>query len=144
MVEIPDKVLEKIKDALKPMARSADFIDQFRSHMTDGDAMFHHESGRSSAKVTVKNARDARAVLHLLQLTDLGGLFVPRPYQYNRDKPSYGTVMPVDEWKSYVEAGGFIDYDGYGSLMRDGKLADRVVIWPSQAYLLPADVTHIC
>jgi len=51
-------------------------------------------------------------------------------------------VMTVEEWLESCEFGGFIDYDGYGSPMKDGKVA-RMTISPSRRHLVPKDATHI-
>ena len=47
---------------------------------------------------------------------------------------SCGTVMTVKDWLGCVENGGFIDYDGSGSLCRDGK-------WESETGISPSDIT---
>jgi len=44
--------------------------------------------------------------------------------------PEHGTVMPLTEFIECVESGGFIDYDGYGEYIKDGKLTD-INIYPS-------------
>lgn len=39
-------------------------------------------------------------------------------------------VMSLDDWKACVVAGGFIDYDGYGRYVKDGKKTN-IEIYPS-------------
>lgn len=40
------------------------------------------------------------------------------------DVPDYGDVMLLVDFISNCECGGFIDYDGYGSYIKDGKETD--------------------
>lgn len=44
--------------------------------------------------------------------------------------PEYGDVMPLEHFKDNVESGGFIDYDGFGHYVKDGKESD-IEIYPS-------------
>lgn len=44
--------------------------------------------------------------------------------------PDYGTVMSLKEFIECVKSGGFIDYDGYGSYVKDGK-ESNITIHPS-------------
>lgn len=46
------------------------------------------------------------------------------------DIPSYGDLMPINEWIGHVEDGGFIDYDGHGNLS-DGTRKSNVIVQPS-------------
>lgn len=39
-------------------------------------------------------------------------------------------VMSLEDWKGCVVAGGFIDYDGYGRYVKDGR-ATNIEIYPS-------------
>lgn len=66
---------------------------------------------------------------------------------YDRE-PHIGCVMTFEEWKDAVELGFFIDYDGYGCPMKDGKLASKkngewVCISPSEIDEWPEGATHI-
>lgn len=61
---------------------------------------------------------------------------------YHHDLTSYGDLMTVQEWLECCESGGFIDYDGHGAPVKDGKRSDMRV-WPSLKHLLPKDATHI-
>jgi hypothetical protein len=44
--------------------------------------------------------------------------------------PDYGDVMSLKNFIENVECGGFIDYDGSGNYVRDGKMSD-ISIEPS-------------
>lgn len=44
--------------------------------------------------------------------------------------PEYGDVMSLKEFIETVNDGGFIDYDGSGNYVRDGKMSD-ISIYPS-------------
>ena len=44
--------------------------------------------------------------------------------------PNYGDVMELKEFVIDVESGYFIDYDGFGHYVRDGKESD-IEIYPS-------------
>jgi hypothetical protein len=48
--------------------------------------------------------------------------------------PNYGTVMSMQEFIECVESGGFIDYDGFGHYVKDGK-ESNIVIYPSDVLL---------
>ena len=48
--------------------------------------------------------------------------------------PDYGDVMSLEHWLECVAEGGFIDYDGHGYYVRDGK--------ESNIMLHPSDVKH--
>lgn len=52
-----------------------------------------------------------------------------RPIELN-DLPSYGNVMPLKDFIDCVKCGDFIDYDGYGSYVKDGK-ESNIEIYPS-------------
>ena len=61
---------------------------------------------------------------------------------YDMDLSNYGELMTVGEFRKAVEFGSFIDYDGYGHPVRDGKMSQELVC-PSQVMLLPEDATHV-
>jgi hypothetical protein len=46
----------------------------------------------------------------------------------------YGDVMSLEHWLECVNCGGFIDYDGHGRYVRDGK--------ESNIEIYPSDVEH--
>ena len=47
---------------------------------------------------------------------------------------TYGDLMTLEHWLECVECGGFIDYDGHGRYVRDGK--------ESNIEVYPSDVKH--
>ena len=54
-----------------------------------------------------------------------------------------GEIMTVDNFRDAVAAGAFIDYDGFGYPVKNGKYDDDFVIIPSQVSKIPDDATHI-
>jgi hypothetical protein len=44
--------------------------------------------------------------------------------------PDYGDVMSLEEFVECCNCGGFIDYDGSGNYVKDGKISD-ISIYPS-------------
>lgn len=61
-----------------------------------------------------------------------------------------GYLMTVKEFKESCDMGVYIDYDGFGDLVKDGKIVtpldeDEIPLWikPSRHHLISADVTHI-
>lgn len=50
------------------------------------------------------------------------------------DIPDYGDVMSLKEFLEYVDDGMFIDYDGSGNYVKDGKMSDIDIF--------PSDVEH--
>ena len=44
--------------------------------------------------------------------------------------PTYGDVMALSEFIECVKCGGFIDYDGSGNYVKDGKMSN-ITIYPS-------------
>lgn len=61
---------------------------------------------------------------------------------YDKDLPDYGDLMTRYEWLAAVEQKCFIDDDGFGKPVKDGKMAG-CVIYPSDADQLPDDATHV-
>ena len=55
---------------------------------------------------------------------------------------SYGDLMTVEDFRGNCEGGGFIDYDGFGHPVKDGK-ASKQRIYPSERNQIPKDATHI-
>jgi hypothetical protein len=51
------------------------------------------------------------------------------PYELS-ELPKYGDVMSLKEFIECVKEGGFIDYDGYGHYVKDGK-ETNIIIHPS-------------
>ena len=61
---------------------------------------------------------------------------------YLQELPNFGDLMTVEEFKRRVESKFFIDYDGFGQAVKEGKV-DPVLIYPSQVDEIPEDATHI-
>lgn len=51
------------------------------------------------------------------------------PYELD-DMPDYGDVMSLNDFIETVRDGGFIDYDGSGNYVKDGKMSN-IDIYPS-------------
>jgi hypothetical protein len=51
------------------------------------------------------------------------------PYELS-ELPDYGDVMSLEHFIECVDCGGFIDYDGYGHYVKDGK-ETNIEIYPS-------------
>lgn len=56
---------------------------------------------------------------------------------------SLGDIMTVKEWLDAVESGGFIDYDGHGSLATEGGYSS-VNISPSDITVLKVKIPSWC
>lgn len=52
-------------------------------------------------------------------------------------------VYTVEEFRERVHSGAFIDYDGFGEPVKDGKADPDINIYPSQLKSIPADAMHI-
>lgn len=53
-------------------------------------------------------------------------------------------VYTIDEFMQHVKAQAFIDYDGFGHPVKDGKADESICIYPSRAKeTIPGDATHI-
>ena len=52
-------------------------------------------------------------------------------------------VYTIDEFKSCVHSGAFIDYDGFGYPVKDKKADPKITIVPSCLETIPEDATHI-
>lgn len=52
-------------------------------------------------------------------------------------------VYTVEEFRELCGSGSFIDYDGHGYPVKDGKADDSVMIRPSKVNEIPADATHV-
>ena len=50
--------------------------------------------------------------------------------ELKRDIPEYGDVMSLQDFVDAVKDGGFIDYDGSGEYVKDGKMSG-IAIHPS-------------
>lgn len=52
-------------------------------------------------------------------------------------------LMTVEEFKTAVEDGLFIDYDGFGYAVINDDVLDNKAIIPSKLYEIPKEATHI-
>lgn len=53
-------------------------------------------------------------------------------------------IMTVEKFLNACDYDFFIDYDGYGHPMKDGKINRKLNIYPSNARTtIPKDATHI-
>ena len=52
-------------------------------------------------------------------------------------------VFTVEDFKGCCESGALIDYDGYGSPIKDKKVDKEIIILPSTLDRIPKDATHI-
>ncbi len=65
------------------------------------------------------------------------------PETYDRDLPTYGDLMTVEDFMECVSCGLFIDYDGSGHPVKNGRMS-KLNIYPSQCPgVIPEDATHI-
>jgi hypothetical protein len=63
--------------------------------------------------------------------------------RYSEKLPDYGDLMTVDDFKEACGVGAFIDYDGYGHPVKDGKMSREVDVLPSKRDKIPKDATHV-
>jgi len=61
---------------------------------------------------------------------------------YTEDLPKYGDLMTVEVYKLRVKTRTFVDYDGCGCPVKNGKMSKQH-IYPSQIDSVPEDATHI-
>ena len=62
--------------------------------------------------------------------------------EYNVAPYDFGDLMTVDDFRTNVATGLFIDYDGSGHPMKGGMMS-RQAIYPSRVNEIPEDATHI-
>ena len=62
---------------------------------------------------------------------------------YTMSLNSSDDVYTVEEFRDCVECGGFIDYDGFGHPVKDGKANEDIWVKPSKVNQIPKDATHI-
>lgn len=76
-----------------------------------------------------------------------GTIWPPLPLHdtanYSDDLDKNGDVMTVEDFRESVRDGMFIDYDGFGHPVRDGKMDGSFMVRPSSVVSIPADATHI-
>jgi hypothetical protein len=66
----------------------------------------------------------------------------PRTAGYTKEI-QHGDVMTREQWLNDVRNHFFLDYDGFGYAMKDGKTDPTTPIYPSGAERLPEDATHV-
>lgn len=57
-----------------------------------------------------------------------------KPYTLSELSEDLGHIMPLQEFIDNCNDGGFIDYDGWGYYVKDGKKSDITII--------PSDIKH--
>lgn len=62
---------------------------------------------------------------------------------YNEELPEYGDLMTVKEFIEACKYNSFIDYDGIGCPVKDGKMSDKLIYPSRYKEDLPKDATHI-
>lgn len=63
--------------------------------------------------------------------------------QYGDVPDEEDDVYTIEEFKEVCACGGFIDYDGHGHPVKDGKADPSVVVRPSALKDIPEDATHV-
>lgn len=66
-----------------------------------------------------------------------------RTNQYGCGPDTEDDVYTVEEFRKHAEQGSFIDYDGHGYPVKDGKADRSIVVKPSRLHEIPAGATHI-
>lgn len=61
---------------------------------------------------------------------------------YDESDLDCSVLLTVEEFVEDCETGLFMDYDGFGNPVKDGKMA-RDKIYPSGLERIPDDATHI-
>lgn len=54
-----------------------------------------------------------------------------------------GYLLTIEEYRESVACGAFIDYDGFGNLVRNDRVAVDIETVPSKIAEIPVWVTHI-
>lgn len=62
---------------------------------------------------------------------------------YSEALPKYGDLMTVQDFLETCASGGFIDYDGIGHPVKDGKMMVSFDVKPSKRKDIPKDATHV-
>ena len=63
--------------------------------------------------------------------------------RYGRGPEDEDDVYTVGEFRACTKSKSFIDYDGHGHPVRDGKCDPDITIIPSCIEEIPVDATHI-
>jgi hypothetical protein len=61
----------------------------------------------------------------------------------NKIDMSDDSVMEISEFMTCVRDKLFIDYDGYGHPVKEGKEDSTIIVYPSGTIAIPKDATHI-
>ena len=61
-------------------------------------------------------------------------------YQYTDEIPSYGDLIPIEDWLENVANGLFINFDGSGYYCKDDKMNRKNEVFSNP----PLDATHVC
>lgn len=108
-VEEIEKEIEGLEEILSEKDKTWDFTKPYDDYCE----MRKHES-----KLINKLDRERRLIM---------------PYELS-DLPDFGHVMSIKDFIGTVNSGGFIDYDGFGHYVKDGK--------ESNVEIYPSDVAH--
>lgn len=76
-------------------------------------------------------------------LLNFDGRVAPPSRIVFREICDYGDVMSVEEFNCHCESGSLIDYDGSGTLCKDG-LDSNILVRPSSRHLIPEWCDSIC
>ena len=63
--------------------------------------------------------------------------------EYNEPIGRNGDVMTVQEFRDLCKEGTLTDYDGFGSVAKDGMMTREERITPSTRFNIPDDATHV-
>lgn len=67
--------------------------------------------------------------------------------EYNDEIDHYldeESIIPIESFMNTCKWGGFIDYDGHGHPVKDGKMNGSIWVKPSNRFSsIPDDATHI-
>lgn len=62
---------------------------------------------------------------------------------YNEPLTLGDDVYTVADFRESVRCGMFIDYDGFGYPVKDGKCDSKIWVQPSKVEEIPEDATHV-
>lgn len=63
--------------------------------------------------------------------------------RYGRGPKDEDDVYTIEEFRQNVQNGSFIDYDGFGYPVKNGKADESIFVKPSELDQIPTDATHI-
>jgi len=64
-------------------------------------------------------------------------------HEYTEPLPDFGDLMTVADFVDNCKDNFFVDYDGNGHPVKDGKMMWSLTIKPSRLDMIPNDATHI-